>query len=173
MSITKYRHMNYTDDGCDLYQCLNCYKTLEIRYIPDWKFCPMCGIEFSGQLKCRETHEPSWLYKLDLDYNAAYDLKSKSWKKDKAGWIIEKRTVWYDKGDDGEITYKYTYGEHPGARDWHVYQQYDNRVSKTAVEILKHLKDLRWDGRMKDEDYFGFGTIDEYRGKYANFKSTT
>ena len=164
--INKYRHMHYTDDGCDEYQCLSCYKQLEIRFIPDWKFCPMCGIEFSGQLKCRETHQPSWLYKLDLDHDARYELESRGWKKKEAGWAIEKRTIWFDRSDDGEITYR---SDHPGAEKWHVYVKYDRHITKTAIEILKYLKELRWDGRMKENDYLGFGTIDEYRGKYANY----
>jgi hypothetical protein len=128
----------------------------------------MCGIEFSGQLKCRETHTPSWLYKLDLDFDARYKLEARGWKKKKAGWVIEKRTIWYDKGDDGDIIYRH---DHPGTKKWHVHIQYDGHITKTAIEILKHLKDLRWDGRMKENDYLGFGTIDQYRGKYVRFGS--
>lgn len=133
--------MHYTDEGCDLYECLSCYKQLEIRYIPDWKFCPMCGIEFSCQLECRKTHTPSWLYKLGLPENEAYDLLSKSWKKKEAGWVIEERTVWWDI-TDGVTTYSYSFNEHPGAKDWHTYRQYD-KGERTALSILKALKHLR------------------------------
>jgi hypothetical protein len=169
MSITKYRHMNYTDDGCDLYQCLNCYKTLEIRYIPDWKFCPMCGIEYSEELKCRTTNDPSWLYKLGLDFNKAYDLAAKGWEKSKAGWMLKKRVVWWDI-QDGVTTF--TYDDHPGTQKWHTYWKDDGYNKHNAVSMLKMVKDFR-----EDEDYrpklqergLSFGTFSEYKVTYGEF----
>jgi len=54
MSLSKYRNVDYTDDGCTLYECLNCYKRWEARTNPEWsewKFCPTCGCEWEGELK--------------------------------------------------------------------------------------------------------------------------
>lgn len=59
MSINYWRYVEYTDDGCSLYQCLSCYETWESRTAPGyfdlednyartWKFCPYCGVEWSG-----------------------------------------------------------------------------------------------------------------------------
>jgi rRNA maturation endonuclease Nob1 len=42
MSIPQYRYVEYTDDGCSRYECLNCYCQFEVRDIP-WKYCPGCG----------------------------------------------------------------------------------------------------------------------------------
>ena len=36
MSIPKWRYVRYTDDGCSLYQCLNCYNGWEARTEPGW-----------------------------------------------------------------------------------------------------------------------------------------
>lgn len=57
MSIPKWRHVCYTDDGCDVYQCLNCYNEWESRTGPkcewkkeyNWKHCPYCGCQWEGE----------------------------------------------------------------------------------------------------------------------------
>lgn len=59
MSINYWRYVEYTDDGCSLYQCLSCYETWESRtspgyfgvdddYLAHWKFCPYCGTQWAG-----------------------------------------------------------------------------------------------------------------------------
>lgn len=55
--INKWRMIQYTDDGCELYQCLHCYNSWEARTNPKWgkwKFCPVCGTRWDGQLKKNE-----------------------------------------------------------------------------------------------------------------------
>jgi hypothetical protein len=69
VSIPAAREVEYTDDGCSVYQCLSCYNTWEgrtsiltsecinpeesdpINYkfktLYHWKFCPYCGIEWT------------------------------------------------------------------------------------------------------------------------------
>lgn len=52
MSIPKWRYVDYTDDGCSIYQCLNCYVKWEARTSPkygEWKFCPHCGCKWNGE----------------------------------------------------------------------------------------------------------------------------
>lgn len=34
MSVPHWRYVNYTDDGCSIYQCLNCYNKWEARTAP-------------------------------------------------------------------------------------------------------------------------------------------
>ena len=157
--------MHYTDEGCDLYQCLSCYRQMEFRYCPEYNFCPMCGIEWDGRLECRDTHTPSWLWKLGLPEDEAYELQRKLWKKNKAGWVIEERTVWYDI-TDGVTTLSYTSKEHRGAKDWHTYTQYD-KGQMTALTILKALKQLRgcYGGKPRIVDGWTFGSYNEYRAK--------
>ena len=50
MPIPVFRIVEYTDDGCELYECLNCSTRFEIRISPIWKFCPSCGVEFTDHL---------------------------------------------------------------------------------------------------------------------------
>jgi hypothetical protein len=64
MSIPFWRYQDYTDDGCSIYECLNCYNSWEARTSPkhsEWKFCPCCGCEWDG--------EKEW------DANAKWDRK--------------------------------------------------------------------------------------------------
>lgn len=50
MSIPYWREVEYTDDGCSEFQCLNCYETWESRTTPKkWKLCPICGCHWIGQ----------------------------------------------------------------------------------------------------------------------------
>jgi len=62
MSIPKWRVVEYTDDGCSIFQCLNCYDTWEGRtpagysdfdgtYTALWRFCPCCGIQWEGSAR--------------------------------------------------------------------------------------------------------------------------
>lgn len=67
MSIPYWREVKYTDDGCSVYQCLNCYSEWEGRSAPwwsedgkkpdrkgVWNLCPVCGITWIGQIKPKE-----------------------------------------------------------------------------------------------------------------------
>lgn len=57
MSIPYWRYFDYTDDGCSLYECLNCYNQWEARTNPEyaeWKFCPYCGCRWEGEKKWDE-----------------------------------------------------------------------------------------------------------------------
>lgn len=72
MSIPKYRYMEYTDDGCCLYQCLNCYNEWESRTDPEygWHWCPYCGIKWESKQEARRATIEKWrwlLYVKDYD----------------------------------------------------------------------------------------------------------
>ena len=52
MAIPFWRYKDYSDDGCSIYECLNCYKEWEARTSPkysEWKFCPYCGCVWEGE----------------------------------------------------------------------------------------------------------------------------
>lgn len=61
MAINRWRYVEYTDDGCALYECLQCYGRWEGRgepgyihhetrqYIACWHFCPLCGTQWLGK----------------------------------------------------------------------------------------------------------------------------
>lgn len=53
MSIPKWRKVEYSDDGCSIYECLSCYKKWEARTDPEhaeWKLCPYCGTKWVGHI---------------------------------------------------------------------------------------------------------------------------
>lgn len=62
--MNKWRLVRYTDDGCSLFQCLNCKGRWESRGAPgftldevyhaDWKFCPICGVRWNGSHRERQ-----------------------------------------------------------------------------------------------------------------------
>ena len=65
-----WRHVKYTDDGCSIYQCIECKHTYEGRtspgkyfhyeldgtqrvvpvYVPTFRFCPFCGVEWVSSI---------------------------------------------------------------------------------------------------------------------------
>ena len=61
MSVPYWRKIEYTDDGCSLYQCLMCYRSWEGRSSPgyceeheyhaDWHFCPYCSTKWLGPIR--------------------------------------------------------------------------------------------------------------------------
>jgi len=54
MSIPAWRKVEYTDDGCSIYECLSCYNSWEARTSPEWsgwQFCPCCGVGWESQIK--------------------------------------------------------------------------------------------------------------------------
>ena len=68
MSIPAIRYVNYSDEGCEIYECLNCYGKVEVRtgnrlgwdkeYEPaeydKWKFCPYCGCQWKDYINSGE-----------------------------------------------------------------------------------------------------------------------
>lgn len=158
--IPKYRHMQYTDDGCDRYQCLSCYDTMEVRSV-SFNFCPSCGIKFDGQLECRKTYIPRWLYDLNLDEDRTYELQHKIWKTVKTGWVLKKRTVWWNKRED--VKY-YRREEHSGAADWSTYRTFTNTTAKQMFEYLKGYREQSDRAQDDDLDFcWDFCSYDEFK----------
>lgn len=156
--IPKYRHMHYTDEGCDLYQCLSCYAQMEFRYCPKYNFCPVCGVKWEGQLECRDTYTPRWVYGLGVSEDEQYNITKAYYKaKKKRGWIIESRTIFWNR--DGKF---YNTKEHPSAEDWHVDDKY---TDKTAKQILDILKRERSRGNQESPKDWDFGSREEFRAR--------
>lgn len=74
----QYRRVRYTDDGCEIYQCLWCLGTIEIRDDPNygWHFCPKCGKSWFTRLQCRDHEVPRWYYDR-YGNRGSYDVKVK------------------------------------------------------------------------------------------------
>lgn len=104
----QYRRVRYSDDGCDIYQCLWCLGTVEIRDNPNygWNFCPKCGKSWFTKKNCRPTTVPAWAWNRygDDDYN-----HPPYWKYQKATheWYFEHRSKWGVDDDWGEWKYEF------------------------------------------------------------------
>lgn len=69
MSIPYWREKEYTDDGCSVFECLNCYCTWESRTAPwheyegersykvKWRMCPVCGCLWVGKKASEKVKE--------------------------------------------------------------------------------------------------------------------
>lgn len=60
MSIPYYRLIE-SDPECSHWECLSCYKQI-YGFIDNWKYCPICGIQWVGRLACNEKKK-SYIYK--------------------------------------------------------------------------------------------------------------
>ena len=100
MSISKWRIVEYTSDGCGIEECLNCYARWEGRSgASGWKFCPHCGVQWEGRHECRQRDEKKW------------EERHHIW--DRAEAIIrEHPKVWmFEVSEDGGETWKEDYSK--------------------------------------------------------------
>ena len=116
MSIARFREVQYADDGCSIYQCLNCYEDWESRTTPQsWTFCPCCGIRWEGREIARRKGTEKWRWRLleytrDADYTGPVDMP-RYWRLDeqverwdarmaanRTVWVIEHRTKLRNRG---------------------------------------------------------------------------
>ena len=121
----QYRRVRYTDDGCNLYQCMWCHQTIEIRDDPQygWKFCPLCGKSWFKRLHCREHDLPRWVWERWED-EYPHDLPLYVHKKDEYRILIEERTKWHEKewGDwEYEASHRVDFGKLGVWRDMQYY----------------------------------------------------
>lgn len=77
MAINKWRKIEYTDDGCSLYECMLCYGKWESRTSPSpegsekfhspsgWVYCPCCGTKWEGRIWDKER---IYVYPKDPDF---------------------------------------------------------------------------------------------------------
>jgi len=134
MSIPKWRYVEYTDDGCTVYQCLSCYDSIEGRFSPaDWKFCPYCGVEWEGEHK--------WLI-YDDNYKIIAPARRNPDRVIKYGeisWNIELQELSLFKRDDG------TYTSLSERDTWSSIYYPEDKVfdGKDCNKITNHWRDLR------------------------------
>jgi hypothetical protein len=108
MSIELWRYVKYTDEGCGLYQCLNCYKMWEGRDDPHyWNYCPHCGVEWIAQNICRSSDTPKWQWELGWHKPEKFQEMSdmeKKWRerprrRGNRYWVIEEIMT----NEEGEV----------------------------------------------------------------------
>lgn len=151
----QYRQVEYSDEGCYIYQCLWCLGTIEIRDNPQygWNFCPKCGKSWFTKKYCRPRNVPRWYWdhfgdpEDDPSLPPVYSLYKR--QEPTNHWVIEWRTNWCAK----------RLGEDWG--DWHLEERIPHRPHKqTYLYVYRRLKMLRAD-RDDDGDSIKF----EYRAR--------
>ena len=148
MSIPKWRHVEYTDDGCNVYQCLSCYDSIEGRFSPSyWKFCPYCGVEWQGEHK--------WLI-YDDNFKVIEPARLKEDRKVPSGNItcnIELQELSLYRRDDN------TYESLSGKDQWRSIYYEDNLFNgwKDCDKIRSHWEEVRC------------GLIGKYGIKYGGY----
>lgn len=110
MAIPYHRYVRYTDDGCGIEQCLNCKATWEWRGGSGIvRFCMYCGVQFKGQLECRDQDTPRWQYDLRRQLgDEVYWRIERQWDErrwttacKRPCWVIQERTFWLKR--DGTV----------------------------------------------------------------------
>jgi hypothetical protein len=98
--IKKFRCIEYTDDGCSVYECLWCKASWEARYFP-MVYCGGCGIKFEGEIvKEQEPYDPA-----AYDRQDAINKAEKARRDNESRWVIEVRQLY-----DGEVDLRFGRG---------------------------------------------------------------
>lgn len=170
MPIPYYRYVRYTDDGCGIEQCLNCYQEWEGRTgANNWIYCPYCACKWTGKLECREKYEAAWEYRLKKTNEAAYMRWQQRRLEDRPkltrGWIIEVRETTETSSDIR-------------VGDWTVHTRqndYGETTLRMVVNELRHLRIIEADNqkrakKKKTKKVLGFWSSKEYRARIADLK---
>jgi hypothetical protein len=115
----QYRRVRYSDDGCDIYQCLWCLNTIEIRDNPEWSkwnFCPKCGKSWFNRLQCRPSTCPAWAWNR---YGPDDHNHPPYWTYPKATheWYFETRHRWSPDDEWSEWHYEWK-SDHDKLGEW-------------------------------------------------------
>lgn len=161
MPIPYFRYVSYVDDGVCDYQCLNCSKHWYIGSgIDGWKHCPYCGIKLVGQLTCRDTNEPSWLFKLKQQDEKWHNFNYYKPNQNVRQWVIETRSC--RTVVDGEIS-KTT------CEPWYIkYSQsmYGITTLSMVVSQLRSLRRYEIDNNSEDDLLWKYWN--EYRARIVD-----
>lgn len=117
----QFRKVQYTDDGCYMWQCMWCKNMIEIRDDANyWNFCPKCGKSWFRRLRCRGHETPRWAWDRYGDNNPPGIRFYPKHKYPEWEWVVEERTKW--RGQEWsewkfERNYKVNHGQLGAWRD--------------------------------------------------------
>jgi len=140
------RYVDGADDGCAIWQCLDCKMTWECRtpVRGDWpsmkyfKFCPYCGCEWKDEIK--------WDIKKKWDHGHGRHEIAKQARTERIRPLtfkIQKRFI--PLNNDG-VTFDY---QRPGA--W----EYERNRLRDAIVAAQALKELNQEQDEEDDHTFG------------------
>jgi len=119
MNIPFYRYCEYADDGVDIYECLQCGKTIAVRCEYKPVYCCYCGIKYEGKKPGKGT---------DREYITSYPFG-------KNLWVLETR----NKKEDGSWNY---WQEFKKLRVWGDV----NDIRKEVLDEIREWKEIWQDG---------------------------
>lgn len=167
MSINCWRYVEYTDDGCALYQCLACYEQWEARTQPGWftvegeyrpafRFCPFCGTQWETPTFTGSCSEPQYgprrtkikeaverRERADRErqrYDAASQFEAYPGCWDPPfHWLIQERTYWFHQ---------------PADKEWRTVYKMPGLVvsARSALECAAGVKRVQENNHVQDED---------------------
>jgi len=138
MAIPRWRWRYYADDGCDRYECLNCYDEWESRqgpvregYPDGWRWCPNCGVQWTGEQAITEEERE--------DRSRKRGARRKL--PDRRPWVLESRTMNIEPSGSRSLVSDWRgvtvyYDRHQ------ILKEYKNRLSIEAREVAEELEDL-------------------------------
>jgi len=89
----QYRRYQHTSDGCAIYICNWCERSVEVRGDPisGWCFCPKCGKSWFTRQECRDHDTPRWVWNLVKSNHYDYCVP---YPKTRYKWVAMERTKW-------------------------------------------------------------------------------
>jgi hypothetical protein len=149
MSIPAWRKVEYTDDGCSIYECLSCYKKWESRTDPEWagwQFCPYCGVGWERRIEDKEdkvfSRRQQQYNKLDSDSEITLEVRHYE-KADDGSYNIIHDWDWVTYGMHFTKLPSYTVvtGNHKDAPDLYKEYLYKVRIADLIKDLAANYKD--------------------------------
>lgn len=141
--LNKFRHVEGDSDGHIEWQCLKCREKFSAPMLYGWKFCPLCGTQWEGELKWEKPF---------------YQMKH---MKNPYTWVIQERSVYTHAEGDRITEWKdsckrmeaWMYGRWVKAKD--VLDWYKNEIHLIQADLASEEKmHKRYCERMGTSDPF-------------------
>lgn len=154
--LNKYRRIEYTDDGCTLYECLKCKAKWECRNF--WNvYCGKCGTKWDGELEWEE--EKSGAYRRVLAGSHWSEPKPHAYAEYRFMYLNNETGEWEKSPYSG---WQYV----PGSDDWSKFRESckNKGYSYLLVELASAMHDIKAHIKKDAEDSFKFKDMaNEYR----------
>ena len=129
-------------DGHNLYHCDSCHKEFDSSGAENYKFCPLCGVKFTGMREVRNHDEPRWQYDLRM---AGYDVVENvtSTPEEMYCWSLVKEFTFADSNGNAVIECK------------HFVHTWEPTMTPAQFENMKfYLKDYKREPHFVKKFYF-------------------
>lgn len=126
--LNKFRYVTGDSDGHNTWQCLKCREMFSASSLYNWKFCPLCGTQWDGEVKWEEKYYPVKF--MENPYS----------------WVIQERNIFrHEYGDDMDgwkDTYKvldaWKWGQYTTSKE--VLQAWKNQIEYAQADLNEERK---------------------------------